>query len=249
MYQFFHPRMVSTRHRHQSSEMIGAQLIAEAGLVFSCSSLSALTPGTCFNISGHTAPNCERFSVNLLAPPKSRSSSSSGRGREPDIALHINPRLPQNYIVRNCRVAGSWGTEEVTSPMPFRLRRGAPFAMQLLVTEADYYLSVDGEHFASFRHRLPYGKVTALQVCGDVIDVQVDQLSILGYPETLGRTPTVEVVGAEQVREETERMMAAVAAANGVAGSVGEALLVSVVGWVGRRDSFFVFKNYCSVTD
>lgn len=201
-----YPRMVIVPP--QSSEMIGAQLIAEAGLVFSCSSLSALTPGTCFNVSGHTALNCERFSVNLLA-----QSRGGGGGREPDIALHINPRLPQNYIVRNCRMAGKWGAEEVTSPMPFRLQRGAPFAMQLLVTEAEYYLSVDGEHFASFRHRLPFGKVTALQVCGDVLDVQVDQLSILGYPETMARTPTVEVVDADRVREETARMAAAVAAA------------------------------------
>lgn len=161
----------------QSSEVIGAQLIHESGLVFSCSSLTPLTPGTCFNVTGNTTANCERFSINLNAVQR-------GNGHR-DIALHINPRLPQNYIVRNCLCNGTWGTEEVTSPLPFRLRRGHPFAVQVLCTETDYYIAVDGRHFAAFRHRLPYQKVSSLQVFGDVTHVQVDQLSIMQYPDSL----------------------------------------------------------------
>lgn len=204
----------------QSSEVIGAQLIHEAGLVFSCSSLSPLTPGTCFNVTGHTTPNCERFSINL--------NIQHPRSGQRDIALHINPRLPQNYIVRNCMCNGTWGTEEVTSPLPFRLRRGHAFAVQVLCTETDFFIAVDGRHFAAFRHRLPYHKVTGLQVFGDVTHVQVDQLSVLQYPDnlcasngnesstsstTVGRTndafwQPVENVSAAQVRQEHGRLMA-----------------------------------------
>lgn len=182
--------------------MIGAQLITEAGLVFSCSSLSPVTPGTCFQITGTTNANCERFSVNLLVVT----------ARRQDIALHINPRLPQNYIVRNSRTNGVWGGEEVTSPIEFRLRRGAPFTLQVLCTESEYYVAVEGAHFASFRHRIPYWRVGALQVYGDVQDVQVDQLSVLQYPEQVGgeqqrMAPLVEALNVAQALAESARIM------------------------------------------
>lgn len=115
-----------------------------------------------------------RFSVNLALGLHSR-----------DVALHINPRLPQNYIVRNCKINGTWAKEEVTSAMPFSLKRGEPFAMQVLVTESEYYISVNGFHFAAYKHRIPYARVTCLQVRGDVTDVNVEQLDIVQYPDKL----------------------------------------------------------------
>lgn len=100
-----------------------------------------------------------------------------------DIALHINPRLPQNYIVRNSKINGYYGKEEVTSPMPFTLERGKPFAIQVLVTEEEYFISVNGLNFAFYKHRVPYQRVTCIQVLGDVADVEVKQLPIQEYPE------------------------------------------------------------------
>lgn len=57
--------------------------------------------------------------------------------------------------------------------------------MQVLVTETQYYISVGGRHFAAFRHRLPFGRVTCLQVVGDVTDVQVEQLDVMEYPDKM----------------------------------------------------------------
>lgn len=51
--------------------------------------------GTSFIISGVIMRTCERFSINLLAV-----------GKHQDVALHFNPRLPQNYIVRNSKISG-----------------------------------------------------------------------------------------------------------------------------------------------
>lgn len=120
------------------------------------------------------SPIIIRFTVNL-------SVNTTGR----DIAFHINPRLTQRYIVRNCKINNEWGSEEVTSALPFRLKSDQNFSIQVLVTESEYFLSVNGHHFASFRHRIPYTKVTCLQVFGDVTNVQVDQLAILQYPDRL----------------------------------------------------------------
>lgn len=110
--------------------------------------------------------------------------------------MHINPRLPQNYIVRNCKINSYWGNEEVTSALPFSLNRGDKFAMQILCTETEYYLSLNGQHFASFRHRLPYNRVNCLQVKGDVMDVQVEQLSVMAYPDKMSgsETSTVQLI-------------------------------------------------------
>ncbi|KAJ6650131.1 Galectin-9, partial [Pseudolycoriella hygida] len=88
-------------HLFASGEMIDAQSNHEIGLIYSCSNLKDVVPGASYYITGNILHNCERFAVNF-------SYDSSGR----DIALHVNPRLPQNYIVRNCKINGQWGTEE-----------------------------------------------------------------------------------------------------------------------------------------
>lgn len=106
-----------------------------------------------------------------------------------DIALHFNPRLPQNYIVRNSKINGAWGAEEVTSALKFSLHRGDKFSVQILVTESDYYISINGKHFASFRHRLPYEKVIRLVVKGDVTDVKLEQDKVVDYPDFMQSKP------------------------------------------------------------
>lgn len=52
-------------------------------------------PGTSFIITGIVMKSCERFSINFLTATNKQ-----------DIALHFNPRLPQNYIVRNSKISG-----------------------------------------------------------------------------------------------------------------------------------------------
>ena len=52
-------------------------------------------PGTAFIVSGVVMKSCERFSINFLTATHKQ-----------DIALHFNPRLPQNYIVRNSKISG-----------------------------------------------------------------------------------------------------------------------------------------------
>lgn len=54
-------------------------------------------PGTSFLINGVILRTCERFSINILSVSNKQ-----------DIALHFNPRLPQNYVVRNSKVSGKF---------------------------------------------------------------------------------------------------------------------------------------------
>ncbi|XP_030380567.1 galectin-9 isoform X2 [Scaptodrosophila lebanonensis] len=136
--------------------------------------IGQLREGVSFTISGKIPINCERFSINFTHNNETR-----------DIALHINPRLPQNYIVRNSKVQELWGREEVSSALPFMLRRGDNFSIQVLVTEACYMISVNGHHFAEYAHRLPYASVRILEVKGDVEQVNMQCDEVQAYPKRL----------------------------------------------------------------
>lgn len=139
-------------------------------VVYTLENITEVSPGLGFVISGSILLTCERFSINLML-------------KNSDLALHFNPRLPQNYIVRNCRVKGIWGKEEVASPLSFNLHRGQKFKIQILVTDKDFLMCVNGRHFNSFKHRLPYKKICALEVKGDVKDVLVEQVYTETYPD------------------------------------------------------------------
>lgn len=143
-------------------------------LVYTTDKITDIGPGTSFYIKGTILKICERFSINLVLNTPSK-----------DIALHFNPRLPQNYIVRTSKINNTWGKEECNSPLPFSLHRGHKFSVQILVTETEYLISVNGKHFGGFRHRLPFNRVSYLTVRGDVMDIVVDQTKVNYYPENV----------------------------------------------------------------
>uniref|UniRef100_A0A1A9W0I9 Galectin n=1 Tax=Glossina brevipalpis TaxID=37001 RepID=A0A1A9W0I9_9MUSC len=136
-------------------------------LVYYNPRLMRLHEGVSLTVNGITKPYCERFSINLIIENSTR-----------DVALHINPRLPQGYIVRNSKVNNVWGDEEKASPLPFNLKRD----------QIGYMISVNGYHFCKFLHRLPYRDVGTLEVKGDVDDIKVERLEVQNYPERLPQT-------------------------------------------------------------
>ncbi|XP_055716699.1 galectin-4-like isoform X2 [Phlebotomus papatasi] len=146
--------------------------MTDADVVYRCPIILEPRDGLSIRVLGEILPTCERFSINLVLNTPER-----------DVALHINPRLPQNYIVRNSRVGGVWGNEERTSALPFSLHRGSSFIIQILFTSSCYLISVNGRHVAAFTHRLPFSKVKCMEVKGDVHDVQSDQVYAEYYPE------------------------------------------------------------------
>lgn len=139
-------------------------------ITFSSNCIQELVPGMCFEIKGIVPKTCERFSINLVKNNTNR-----------DIALHLNPRMPQNCVVRNSKHKKRWGKEEVASPVPFDLSRGNDFIIHILVTEECYMVAINGRHFASFAHRFPYNKVKGVEI-RDVADVEVEQIRVSDYP-------------------------------------------------------------------
>lgn len=123
-----------------------------------------------------------------------------------DIALHFNPRLPQNYVVRNTKLNGVWGDEERCSALPFSLHRDSVFLIQILVTQNDYSISVNGRHFAHYKHRVPVHLVKGLEVHGQVNDVSCEQKMIGEYPEPACEVKQILYVDdSDQVLKEEEK--------------------------------------------
>lgn len=61
---------------------------------------------------------------------------------ERDIALHLNPRVSQRYVVRNSRLRKTWGTEETAAPTAFPLQRGQPFKIDIFVADDSFFIQV-----------------------------------------------------------------------------------------------------------
>lgn len=108
-------------------------------------------------------------------------------------------------MVRNSKINGSWGTEERCSALPFLLHRDSTFLIQILATATEFLISVNGRHFAHYKHRLPMKYIRQLEMKGDVTDVSCEQKYLQEYPEPacvvkeiLYVDDTNEVVSAEE---------------------------------------------------
>ncbi|KAH8281865.1 hypothetical protein KR054_003415, partial [Drosophila jambulina] len=133
-------------------------------------------PGQSFVFHGMISLACEHFSINFLSKQPDQLY---------DVLLQVGARLPQNYITRNSRIRGMWGPEENSSNLRFQLSRGKSFWMQILLTQDVFLIAVNGYHFASYTHRLPYRWLEAVTVVGDVSDLVISSHWVSEYPVRL----------------------------------------------------------------
>lgn len=133
-------------------------------------------PGLTFLVHGVIHSDCEYFCLNF------RSGRKVSEGHLYDICLRIGARLPQNYICRNSRLKGLWGPEENSSDLAFQLKRGKTFWMQVLLTSEEFYISVNGYHFAKYNYRMPFFWLNSVDIRGDVSDILVEIFHVEEYP-------------------------------------------------------------------
>ncbi|XP_059164703.1 galectin-4-like [Physella acuta] len=120
-------------------------------------------------ITGKTAPNFERFSINLC----------TGANLDQDCALHFNPRFSDGKVVRNHKQAGNWGGEETNGGMPFK--RDHSFEIYIKATQQGYEVKVNHDHFCNFNHRIPKESVQFLHIAGDCIITSIQPLGGQSY--------------------------------------------------------------------
>ncbi|XP_036264262.1 galectin-4 isoform X3 [Pipistrellus kuhlii] len=107
-------------------------------------------------VKGYVPPTGRSFAINFKV-------GSSG-----DLALHINPRLMEDTVVRNSYLNGSWGSEEKKiSYNPFA--RGQFFDLSIRCGIDRFKVYGNGQHLFDFSHRLSaFQRVDTLEIEGDV---------------------------------------------------------------------------------
>eukprot|EP00079_Xenopus_tropicalis_P029591 XP_012825110.1 PREDICTED: galectin-4-like isoform X2 [Xenopus tropicalis] len=85
-----------------------------------------------------------------------------------DIALHINPRLNKNTLVRNSFINGTWGEEEkdvVKNPF----HQGEYFDISVRSGEKQFKVYVNGYHCFNYVHRLTnLQQIDTMEIDGDL---------------------------------------------------------------------------------
>ncbi|GBO22228.1 Galectin-4, partial [Araneus ventricosus] len=104
-----------------------------------------LEPGMSISINGRPSSNPCKFTISLqkgeaLYPP-------------PDVAFRFDPRFFNRSIVRSVRYNGLLASEE-TSISHFPFQPGISFELFIRVEADKYSVSINGQHFIDFRHRL-----------------------------------------------------------------------------------------------
>ncbi|KAG6922800.1 galectin-4-like [Chelydra serpentina] len=131
------------------------QPILNPNVPFSGPIFGGLSEGKMVLIQGIVQTFAKSFGVNLRC----------GNG---DIAFHFNPRFSDGrpVVVCNTEQNRCWGAEERTYHMPFQA--GIYFEVIINVKGHCYQVSVNGQHFLEYRHRLPLHTVQILEITGDV---------------------------------------------------------------------------------
>ncbi|XP_065766054.1 galectin-9 isoform X2 [Muntiacus reevesi] len=84
-----------------------------------------------------------------------------------DIAFHFNPRFEEGgYVVCNTKQRGSWGPEERKMQIPFQ--RGSSFELCFHVHSSEFKVTVNGNLFTQYAHRVPFHRVDTICITGIV---------------------------------------------------------------------------------
>ncbi|XP_060532035.1 galectin-8-like isoform X2 [Cylas formicarius] len=145
----------------------------ENSLIYSEDFKDRLHAGSSIVIRAKVKPECKRFIVNLMLVTASKC----------DIGFHFNPRLALRYVVRNSRINNIWGEEETTSVGKVEFSRNEQFELNIVCTEREFFVSLDGKHICAFVYRIPLENINRIQVEGpvDVNEIEYKQVEV--YPE------------------------------------------------------------------
>lgn len=110
---------------------------------------SPLDYGRWIHVTGAVIKHQERFHIDL----------HSGD----NIAMHFNPRIPDQVVVRNSYLDGEWGEEDRENDY-FPFEESEPFDIFISCQPDGYKIYINGVFFADYPHRFPCQSVTHLLV-------------------------------------------------------------------------------------
>ncbi|XP_048378640.2 galectin-9B-like isoform X2 [Stegostoma tigrinum] len=120
--------------------------------------LGGLQDGKMIIVQGQVPGHAKRFGVDFQC--------GSIVKPHPDIAFHFNVRYDEGTVVCNTLECERWGTEQRKPQIP--IPTGSYFELIFHVRSYCFQVSVNGQHFVEYCHRLSYNRVDTLVISGDV---------------------------------------------------------------------------------
>ncbi|PZC73952.1 galectin-5-like [Helicoverpa armigera] len=114
--------------------------------------------GIKITVKGNIPSNAVRFAINLLC--------GSSTIEPEDIAFHLCPRFKEGRVVRNSRSHKEFKDEESAGGNP--LSPGSSVEIEIECTDSAFKVKLNGSSFCEFKHRLPFDRITHLDVDGDL---------------------------------------------------------------------------------
>ncbi|XP_049643437.1 galectin-4-like [Suncus etruscus] len=130
-----------------------------------------LKVGMAIYIEGVPKKDTKRFLVNFALGPEP----------EADITFHINPHFDsEDKVAFNSQQSGQWGKEQMKNSFPFK--EGERFELLVMVMQEHYKVTVNGNPFYEFLHRMPFQDVTHLHVHGDLVVQSINFINCSSGP-------------------------------------------------------------------
>ncbi|XP_072125888.1 galectin-9-like isoform X2 [Mobula birostris] len=138
--------------------MMEQQPIYNPIIPFTGSIFGGLQDGKLVVIQGQVPGHAKRFAVDFMCGSCEKPRS--------DIAFHFNIRYDESAVVCNTLERERWGSEERKQQIP--INAGTYFELIFKTQYYGFQLSVNGQHFLQYNHRLPLTRVDTLKISGDV---------------------------------------------------------------------------------
>lgn len=106
-----------------------------------------------------------------------------------DIAMHFNPRLKENIIVRNTYQNGQWGDEERSGKSP--IKAGSDFTLKIICEDNGYRIFINENEFAFYSHRISPQSITHLKIKG-----------LMTLHSVLYKSPMVKTINAYLIEKQ-----------------------------------------------
>lgn len=96
---------------------------------------------------------------------------------------------------------GIWGDEETTSVMKFALERNKKFVFDIVLTDKEFLVSLNGKHNCAFVYRVPLTKVKVIRIEGGVDIDKVEYKNVNSYPiPSQQNSPFIVPMGEDQAK-------------------------------------------------
>ncbi|XP_072885519.1 galectin-9-like isoform X3 [Hemitrygon akajei] len=162
---------------------------------FTGSIFGGLQDGKLIIIQGQVPGHAKRFAVDFMCGSCEKPRS--------DVAFHFNIRYDESAVVCNTLECERWGSEERKQQVP--INAGTYFELIFNTQYHGFQVSVNGQHFLQYNHRLPMTRVDTLKISGDVhvntitfknpnVQSPVCASPAFAVPGLYGKNPALNVV-------------------------------------------------------